>query len=190
MAKMQSRDLVLAVIGLCSSRPEFGRTSLQKVTYFGSQVLEVDLGHSAYYYGPYSPSVEADAEALVLGGLVSETVEQLGFFSHGYAANQFHYSVTDVGQDRLVRLKAAYPEQMTKLEEFVNSVISVAGSLEQATLSAAAKTLYIAREQGKPVSLEEVKLLASDFGWKLSKTKINQVVQILSQLRLVRVVDS
>jgi uncharacterized protein YwgA len=184
---MQPRDLVLAVIGQCSSRPEFGRTSLQKVAYLVSLVLDVDLGHSAYYYGPYSSTVEADAEALVMGGLVSETVEPLGFSGRGFPVNKFHYSITNTGQDRLARIKSAYPDQMTRLEEFVQRVISVVGSLEQANLSAAAKTLYIAREQGKAVSLDEVKALASDFGWKLSKPTIVRVAEMLSQLSFVKV---
>ena len=100
---MQPRDLVLAVIGLCSSRAEFGRTSLQKVAYLVSLVFGVDLGHSAYYYGPYSSTVDADAEALVMGGLVSETVEPLGFNGRGFPVNKFHYSVTSAGHDRLTR---------------------------------------------------------------------------------------
>lgn len=189
MSMMQPRDLVLAVIGLCGQRPEFGRTSLQKVTYLASQVLKVNLGHRAYYYGPYSSTVEADTDALVISGLISETEEWLGS-NRGLPIKHFHYTVTSAGKERLDRIKSTYPDQITKLEEFIDRVISVVGSLEQYTLAAAAKTLYIAHEQNKPVSTDKIKTLARDFGWKLSTAKIDQVAEMLCQLQLAKVVDS
>jgi hypothetical protein len=133
--------------------------------------------------------VEADAEALVMSGLVKESMEALGY-SRGFAVNQFHYDVTHAGEDRFDRIKRAYPEEVSKLKDFIDRIISVVGSLEQASLSAAAKTLYIARETGKALSSEEIKTLANDFGWKLSTSKINHVAQMLSQLKLVKVVDA
>ena len=184
---MQPRDLMLAIIGQCSSRAEFGRTSLQKVAYLISLSFNIDLGHRAYYYGPYSTIVEADAEALVMGGLVSETVEPLGINNRGLPVKKYSYSVTSAGRDRLSRIKSAYPDQMLDLEGLIDRIVSVVGSLDQATLSAAAKTLYIAREQDKAVSLDEVEVLASDFGWKLPKATINRVVRMLSELHFLRV---
>lgn len=187
---IQPRDLILVIIGYCSSRAEFGRTSLQKVAYLVSLFFNIDLEHRAYYYGPYSSQVEADAEALVMSGLVSETVEPLGVGSHGFPVKKFHYGITDAGRDRLSRIRSAYPDQMTELEGFIDRIISVVGSLDQATLSAAAKTLYIAREQSKAISADEVEALARDFGWKLRKANINRVVRMLSELRFLKVNQS
>lgn len=189
MARMQPRDLVLAVISECGGREEFGRTSLQKVTYLASLVLNVDLGYHAYYYGPYSTTVEADAEALVLGGLVEETITPLGFNNRGFAVNRYHYTTTDAGRERVDRVAAAYRDQMATLRRFIGSVVDVVGSLDQQTLSAAAKTLYLTREQGKAVNIEQIKALAKDVGWQLSMAKINQVAKMLEQLDLVEVVD-
>jgi uncharacterized protein YwgA len=187
---MQPRDLVLAVIDECGERREFGRTSLQKVTYLASLVFDVDLGHDAYYYGPYSAEVESDAEALVLAGLVAETVHTFGTNSRGFPVNRRHYATTDAGRERVARVAMSYPEQMEKLRGFIKKIVDVVGSLDQQTLSTAAKTLYLARAQDKPVSPEEVKSLAKELGWKLSTSRINQVAQMLSQLNLVRVVDA
>jgi uncharacterized protein YwgA len=185
---MRPRDLVLTVIGKCSSRPEFGRTSLQKVTYFVSLYLNVDFGYGAYYYGPYSASVEADAEALAMSGLISETVEPLGFSNRGgYPANRFRYAITSEGSDRLVKVGAAYPDLLADIQSFIDRIISVAGSLDQATLAAAAKTLYIAREQNKALDIDKIKDLGSDFGWDLTKPMIMRVANILKDLNFVRV---
>lgn len=186
-SKMQPRDIVLAVIGRCSDHEEFGRTSLQKVSYLVSLILGEDLGHRAYYYGPYSSNVEADAEALVLGALVHETIEPLGVNNRGYAINRYSYRLTDTGKDRMSRVAAAHPDQFDELSAFIARIESVVGSLEQGTLSSVAKTLYIAREQRKPLTTEEVKKLAKDLGWNLPEQKIRQVVEMLSELGLVTV---
>lgn len=188
LASMQPRDIVLAVIGQCSPHKEFGRTSLQKVTYLAALVLQLDLGHQAYYYGPYSESVESDAEALVLGGFVTETVELSGFNQRGYPIKKYKYAMTEAGEQRVERVSQVHPEQFQALENFVKRIDSVVGSLEQRTLSAVAKTLYIAKDQNKPVSTEEVKTLARELGWNLTVSKIEQVTRILSDLDLVRVV--
>lgn len=190
LASIQPRDIVLSVIGKCSPHKEFGRTSLQKVTYLASLVLQINLGHHAYYYGPYSGSVESDAEALVLGGFITETVELSGFSQRGFPIKKYKYSMTEAGERRLERVSEVYPEQFQVLEDFVERIDAVVGSLEQRTLSAVAKTLYIAKEQDKPVSTEEVKTLALDLGWNLTVSKIEQVTQILSDLNLVQVVTA
>src|SRR5258708_1252172 len=117
---IQPRDLVLVVIYLFGDREKFGRTSLQKASYLTSQKLKVDLGHRAYYYGPYSAAVEADADALVLSGLARESVEYLDFVnSSGFQATRYRYLISESGQARIDKLKEAHPEQYGLLESLV-----------------------------------------------------------------------
>ena len=185
---IQPRDLVLAVISICGSRSEFGRTSLQKVTFLASLKLGIDLGHRAYYYGPYSGTVEADAEALVFSGLAKESVEYLDFVnSSGFQATRYHYVTSEAGAARVEKLKQAHPDQLGQVEDLVEELINVIGSLDQKILSAAAKTLYIAREQGKPVTVEEIKAFAKELGWNLSTSRIGRVAQMLGRLKFVEV---
>jgi uncharacterized protein YwgA len=177
---------VLVVIALCGAKEEFGRTSLQKVTFLASLRLGIKLGHRAYYYGPYSAEVEADVEALVLGGLVTETVELLDFVRpNGFQASRYHYSVTGTGDARMRLLREAHPEQVDMTKSLVEELVRVAGSLDQNILAAAAKTLYIAREQGASVSAEEIKEVGNDFGWKLSTGQIKRAANVLESLQFV-----
>lgn len=183
---MQPRDLILTMIGSGANSPDFGRTSLQKVAYLYSVIHDRNLGHRAYYYGPFSAMVERDAEALGLAGLVEERTESLGFYNAaGRPATKYQYGLTAEGQDRLSRLRETYTDETGQVEDFVNLLTETFGSLNQDALATAAKTLYIAREQDKAVTIEQVKELAGDFGWNLSTAKIRKVVSILEQLHLV-----
>lgn len=184
--QMQQRDLILTIIGACSASPDFGRTALQKVAYLYATTYDHDLGHRAYYYGPFSAAVERDAEALGLAGLVEEQAETLGFYnSSGRPATKYTYDVSEPGNERLARLRETYPDETAQVESFVEIINGTFGSLNQDALSTAAKTLYITREQAEPVTVEGVTELAKDFGWNLPVPKIRKVVDILAQLHLV-----
>jgi uncharacterized protein YwgA len=185
---MKQRDLVLTIIGACADRPEFGRTSLQKVCYLAAASLGLDLGHRAYFYGPFSTAVEENTEALVLAGLVNENAEPLGFVSpSGWPASRYHYGLTGQGRDRLVQLEKAYPDEIVKLRAVIAKIVSVVGSLDQQVLSTASKTLYIAREKQRPLRLEEIGDLAREFHWSLSPAQVGRVGRVLEQLGLVQV---
>jgi uncharacterized protein YwgA len=185
---MKQRDLVLTIIGECGDRPEFGRTSLQKVCYLAATSLGLDLGHRAYFYGPFSTAVEENTEALVLAGLVTENAESLGFVNPtGWPASRYHYTLTGQGRSRLAQLEKAYPNETTKLREVIAKIVSVVGSLDQHVLSTASKTLYIAREKNRPLRLEEIGKLAREFHWSLSSAQVGRVGRVLEQLGLVQV---
>ena len=119
---MKQRDLVLSIIDLCCDRPEFGRTSLQKVAYFVSQGLHQQLGHKAHFYGPFSEDVEDDVEGLLLAGLIDEKATSLGFQSYGGdAAKKYECSMTDAGNERVEALRGAYPKSF-KVSRLSSSV--------------------------------------------------------------------
>jgi len=186
---MKSRDIVLFLTSLGQGRPEFGRTSLQKAAYFSSLVLGRDLGHRAHYYGPFSSTVEREMEALVLSSLVEEKVQLLGFANQiGFAAKQYEYKLTPSGEERVRELTGLYPKDADLLSGLVQSLVEHAGKLDQRVLSAAAKVHYIARQEGRPVSVPDVPVSARQLGWDLTDEQVEQVVHLLDKLSFIKVV--
>jgi uncharacterized protein YwgA len=184
---MKPRDVVLSIIGEVTGHDEFGRTSLQKVSYLTSLLIGMDLGHSAYYYGPYSPAVEANAEALAIGGLIKENSETIGINARGFPLLKYTYTITEQGEERLQRVRDAHPDQSQSIKDIVAKIEATAGSFDQNTLSAVSKTFYIAKEQSRPISPGEVQEFAKELGWTLRTRKIEEVIQMLSELGLVEV---
>lgn len=182
---MQPRDLVLSVIAAADGRDDLGRTALQKATFFTGIALRRDLGHSAHYYGPYSALVESDTGALVASGLVEEDAKTLGTNRRGFPITQYQYKISDEGAQRVRRLRGKYTSEFEEVERLVGRLVEVVGSLDQATLSAAAKTYYIAREQGKRVTAEDVSELAREYGWELSADRVTDVANMLEDLNFV-----
>jgi uncharacterized protein YwgA len=187
---MQSRDLVLTVIVAGHNRRDLGRTALQKAVFFAGILLGRDTGHTAYYYGPYSAAVEADTETLVTSGLAEEDMRTLGVNKRGFPVTQYQYRATDDGVARVDKLRDKYPDDVEVIQGLVDQMLEVFGSLDQNTLAAAAKTLYIAREQGKEITAEDIASLANDYGWTLKVDKIEDVVHMLQRLEFVQVTDS
>jgi uncharacterized protein YwgA len=185
---VKRRDLLLILVELCGNRPEFGRTSLQKVAYFVGITLGVPLGHRAHYYGPYSEFVEREIDALVLSGLIEEKVEVLGFIGQrGHEGKRYEYSVTPEGERRIKELQRTYPKEYGKVEQFVGSLTSAANGLDQRILSPAAKTLFIAKREGRALDISEIGELAKQLGWHLNKEQVDRVVNVLAGIDLIRV---
>lgn len=177
---MKRRDLLLVIISRCQTKQEFGRTALQKVSYFVGLALGQDLGHGAHYYGPYSPAVEQDVEALVLSGLIDESVSQLGFFNEkGFPGRRYAYEVTDEGTSRIGDLKLAHLDEYDKITQVIDELASFLGGLDQATLSAAAKVVYLTRREGGDLKQEEIATLATELGWKLPGPTVDRVASVL-----------
>lgn len=185
---MKIRDIVLYVVGRCEGRPEFGRTSLQKVMYFVGRKLNRDLGHHAHYYGPFASSVEEETAALVLSKLVEERVQPLGFWTAGgFPAKQYEYTLTELGRKRLEDVVQRHPGEVKLVDEVVDGLLAEAGRLDQKVLSAAAKVDYIAKEEGRPVAVVDVRSAAKDLGWTISQPQVEEVVGLLSNLGFVEV---
>jgi len=185
---MKVRDIVLYVLGRCAERPEFGRTSLQKVVYFVGRKLDRDLGHHAHFYGPFASSVERETATLVLSKLVEERVQALGFWtSGGFPAKQYEYRLTELGRARLEEVVTRHAEEVKSIDEVVDGLLEEAGRLDQRVLSAAAKVDYIAKEERRRVSMEDVRSAARDLGWTISQNQEGEVVGLLSNLGFVEV---
>ncbi len=176
---MNARDLVLVVVALCGDRSGFGRTSLQKLTYFAGIALDVDLGHRAYYYGPFSEEVEHEVEVLVLSGLMEETAHNLGFVNQaGFAGRQFSYNLTQDGRRRVEALQSHHPETFRKVNELVAFLEDELSGLEQTTMSTAAKVTYLLRQEGEDLSIDQVGALAAAQGWTIAPHAVDRVKRV------------
>lgn len=183
---MKRRDLVLCIVASGAGDRDLGRTTLQKIAYLYGVTHGVDLGHCPYYYGPFSAAVERDVEALALAGLITEDARSLGFLNvAGRPATAYQYTVTEEGERRLESVAEAHPHEVDQVRRFVALLLDTFGTLNQNDLSIAAKTLYIAREQGEAVTFDQVQDLAAQYGWALDTAQIERVVKMLSDLRLV-----
>lgn len=185
--RMKQRDLILSIIGLCWERPEFGRTSLQKVAYFVSQGLHEQLGHRAHYYGPFSEEVEDDVDGLLLTGLIDEKANTLSFQGYGGGpAKRYEYTLTPQGRERLEAIRDAYPDESQALERFIGRLTAAAGGLDQRILSPAAKTHFIASREQRPVKTSEISEFGRQLGWDIRPNQVVQVFEFLKTLGLVQ----
>jgi uncharacterized protein YwgA len=184
--EMKQRDLLLLIIVECAESPEFGRTSLQKVAYFVGEGLHKEFNHRPHFYGPFSDYVEDEVLALVASGLVEETTESLAFVSgSGFAARRYRYSVAEGGLARIKELKAAYPEETVEITTFLTKLSQAAGGFDQGVLSSAAKTYYLAKREGVPLSFPQIQSLGKELGWELTRAQVSRVVGTLKALGFV-----
>jgi uncharacterized protein YwgA len=182
-SSLKPRDLVLLLIGEGKDRRGFGRTSLQKLAFFASLRLEKDLGFRPHLYGPYSDVIEDEVETLQLSGLIEEKVQNLGFTSPtGFLAKKYDYELTESGEARIQALRTAYEKESHDISSLVVQVDQEAGGLDAWILAPAAKTLLIGREEGRSLSSEEVRQLATELGWELSDQQVGTVAHMLEGL--------
>lgn len=187
MGELKTRDTILFIIGEGSSRRGFGRTSLQKVAYFAGLLLNRDFGHRPHYYGPFSPLVEREVEALVMSGLGKETSYSLGFAGPGgFEAKQYEYDLTEEGRERIRALWDAHRTELQALKGMISRFDEIAGGLEPSILSPAAKTLFIAQEEHRALESSEIGELAGELGWDLSHEQVQKVGGLLEQMGLLK----
>lgn len=182
---MSPPDVALAVIGACEDRAEVGRTSIQKVAYFVGVSLGLDLGHQAHLYGPYSRLLEREVGALVFAGEVEESQKSLGYSGPFGERTQYQYGLTEGGRKRLRALEDEYPEETGRIADAVATLEEVAGNLSQGRLAPAAKTFYLIAQQKGVSGFEEVKELAEEYGWKLRGDQAEEIIKLLTELRLI-----
>lgn len=179
---MDRRDLLLSIVGASEQDEDFGRTSLQKISYFVGEALQRDLGHRPYHYGPFSERLEGDVSMLVDTGLVSERVEVMGRDSRG-PKRRFHYGLTGEGRARLRALREECPEQVDRVQDVVRRLEKAAGGLHQDLLAQAAKTHFVASGTERSADRVLLEKLASSHGWKLREDAASRVESILSEIK-------
>ena len=180
---MHIQDLILLVIGSEKRKSLRGRTTLQKKLYFLSILERVDLGFGPHYYGPYSSLVAENLDILVSARFLKEVTETFSTDRNIFGEIRRHtYSLTSDGKNVMseIEQEAEYTDWKQRLD-MLNSH-SLASDFD--TLSIAAKVYYIVNRQEKTTT-EQIRKVAKEFGWKLNKSQIENVLSFLEALSLI-----
>ncbi len=189
-------DILLLVVKNEGENGLRGRTLLQKKIYFLSVLMDVDLGFTPHYYGPYSSFVAAHLDGLVNYGVLKETTESFATASGEQTPwgeirkHTYIYSIIpEVAEEvwSAAQGKPDFDEWSQKLK-FINDQKLACDSNK---LSIAAKVHYIVSWEGNgPLTLPQVQQIAEEYNWKIDKESIKNVLSFLEQLGLVTTDES
>lgn len=184
---MKRRDFILTVISATSADVELGRTALQKTVFFvGEMVGRRDLGFRAHFYGPFSDLVEEEVSALVMSGLLEEGRHDLGYIgANGYPARRYVYAVAASGNTRVEEIERSYSDLVTAIKKAVADLQAmVSQDLDVKLMSSAAKTYFIAKREGRSLTVDEVRKIGHQLNWSLSDVDVSRVAKLLQKLGL------
>lgn len=182
---MHIQDLILFVIESEGENGLRGRTLLQKKLYFLSILEKVDLGFAPHYYGPYSSLVAENLDILVSARFLNQVTETFSTDRNIFGEIRRHtYSLTTDSKDVMkeIEQEKGYTDWKQKLDMLNNQPL--ANDFD--TLSIAAKVYYIVNRQEKTTT-EQIRKVAKEFGWKLNKSQIENVLSFLEDLSLISV---
>lgn len=181
---MHTRDFLLLAYDAFNGEIH-GKTSLQKKVYFLGLMVGQDLGYDPHFYGPYSAEVaDANSELKSLG-YIDESVAGVGDSdAFGFEIARHDYKLSDAGRILVRMKKAALSEEWHKIWRAAEN-IKTAGDISYMTLSVAAKAHYILSEHSRKPTVEEVKQIASRFGWRLGEPDLKRAVDFLTKVGLV-----
>lgn len=162
-----------------------GRTVMQKLAYFSGLGLNASLGHRAHFYGPYSSKVEDAVGNAVVAGEMRETAERIADWHGGPDFQRYTYQLTSEGKERVDRLIESNSGEWDRIRDSVHAVKNVLPTLDQKTLSSAAKTFLIISESPEGVALKDIPALAKKLGWDLEPQQVSNTVELLKQLDLI-----
>jgi len=162
-----------------------GKTLLQKRGYFVATQLGWDLGYRAHYYGPYSPSLEEGLMKANSLQFLNEETRDLGVDNIGFEVRRYDYRLNEDGKIIVEELKEEYPEQSSKIENAVRRMEEAGDTGDYVSLSIAAKTHHVLINSSKPLTSDEIRAKASEFGWNINETQIEDAVSFLKKMDLV-----
>jgi uncharacterized protein YwgA len=162
-----------------------GRTLLQKRAFFVSLLSGVDsgLGFDAYYYGPYSSTLDNTVAQLKNLDFVDEDDTPFGIISGGFEMRRYDYKLTPQGNEVAEKLRKT--EEYKRIRDSVQK-IEAAGNPNYFELSIAAKAFFILRKQRRPMSTEEIKREAEKFHWEIQPQSLEKAVTFLQRLGLTK----
>jgi uncharacterized protein YwgA len=175
---MDAEDVVLGIVRAAGSRIS-GRTYLQKVAYFVSEIMGIPLAFGPHYYGPYSSSVSSETEGQVAMGRLIETPE-----SFGGGQIRYTYALTDKGERYLEASRAFDPDGFEKLDSIVEQIVATRANYSE--LAYAAKLYYLLEQAGGSIECGVAEAEAKRLGWKISNEDFATAVGILRKLGLVQ----
>ncbi|MGE5578460.1 MAG: hypothetical protein ACM3WU_00320 [Bacillota bacterium] len=175
---MDTRDLVLAIVGSCPDHKVPGRTILQKIVYFCSVILKLEVDYFPHYYGPYSEEVSQAVKSLSALGFISESKHMTNTGLWGY-----DYQLTKDGTELFSSLSTN--PTLKRVADVVSKILSLEGWNHTQTISCAAKVNFILHRNNQPMTREAISKEAEGLGWKLDAGTISSVVSFLESLNLV-----
>ena len=187
---MYTIDVLLLVVKDAGENGLQGRTLLQKKVYFLSELMGIDFGFSAYYYGPYSGVVAGNLESLVNHGFLKEVTEVFETIPPRNVFGEIHrhtYFLTDDAKELWSDIEndSEFPEWKRELDRI--NAYEIAYDFNK--LSIAAKVHYIVNWRQKS-TIEEVKQVAKEYDWDVSTEDIESVLSFLTGLGFVTADES
>jgi len=181
---MKTRDFILLAYHAFGGQIH-GKTALQKRIYFLSEILKVDLGYKAHFYGPYSNEVSNSNFELKSMGYLSESVSSGGSYnSQGFEIARHDYELTEDGKKIVERKKKVDPDLWMKISRAAKK-IEEAGEINYMDLSIAAKEYFIIKDEGGKAKLTKIEKLAPKFGWSVTLEKIRETSIFLEKIGLI-----
>jgi uncharacterized protein YwgA len=184
---MDKSDAILAIVSAAGSSIQ-GRTTLQKLAYFGTAKGLLEAHFKAHFYGPYSTEIADTIESLVSLGFLKEGSNILGPQTDPWLAEvsgevkTYTYELTDDGKQLVAEIKKQKKEEWEGIREVVESAKKYS-NLSPGILSIAAKVHFMIRDMGrKPVTLDRLVAEAEKHNWDLSEDKIQKAAGLLMRL--------
>ncbi|MDI6897477.1 hypothetical protein [Methanocella conradii] len=162
-----------------------GRTAIQKLLYFESMAGVIEAKYRPYYYGPYSSELMGTIESAVKLNFIDENLDVFNgkMDADSVEWKRYVYSLTEDGKELAEQLIKEHEPDYEKINCIVNTCKKIS-DLDVNTLSYAAKIHYILSSKKKPMMINEITEMASSFGWKLSKPKVEKAIGLLQALNL------
>ena len=170
------------ILEACGKRIE-SKTKLQKIAYFISILLKKDFQFNAYYYGPYSRSIEEGLGELTGAGFLNVSMTSYGLDSiHGFEKKRYDYDITEAGEALLKHLKTQHAKEYEEIQQYTNFLKEE----NYFDLSIAAKSYFIIEKEKQPLTRDQICLKAREFHWNISQSEIDSAIKILMNLRLIK----
>lgn len=163
-----------------------GRTTIQKILYFGTIRNAVRATYRPHYYGPYSADVAGALQTITSCHFVDEAMDtsEMKKPDQTFEWKRYSYALNDEGKKVVEFLKGNSPREYEEMKKIVDTCKTTA-RLDPNILSWAAKVHYILRQESRPMTHDEISNIAGTLNWKLGKPQIDSGVTLLKELALV-----
>jgi uncharacterized protein YwgA len=146
-----------------------------------------DLGYRAHFYGPYSTDVAEAVDWLKIIGAIDQSGAGGGTFdSSGFEIKRYDYVLNANGRTFAERTAHRHEKAWHEVQQAAISLKN-ARSKDYLSLSIAAKADFLLDQQRGSASREELRRLASRFGWEVTPSKLDEAGDFLVKLGLVQI---
>ena len=179
---MNLTEAILLLLHCEPDRVIRGRTLLQKRMYFYGVLSKQGFGFRPHYYGPYSSTVSAELDALVSAGLIEDKTLQTGGVGPFGEVVRHDYTLESL---EVLKDWSSGGDAQTAADHF-RRIADHPVAKKLASLSAAAKVHFVLSSAG-PLTVTGIADKASQLGWSLDPSQIDEVTEYLETLDLVEV---